>query len=416
MRGVVYCLIGALLLSPAQVRALDVGSDGSDGTLNPSSNVNIDLDLAVTGSWNSPGNGSGVYDPDRWAVVFKYSSVNIASGRTVSFTNHPSGAPVIWLVQGNVTIAGTINIKGSNYDNTGAFAAGGPGGFRGGAAYLTTSQGSAGFGPGGGLYNPGGNPGNNGGGGGYGTAGAGTGGGSTYGNPRVLPLIGGSGGAGHGGYPWGGGAGGGAILIASGGTLTVSGSVDATGGSGSASGPYYSGGGSGGGIRLIGDTITGAASGLIASGGGPTNGAGGAGRIRIEGNTVSLTGSSTPAYTMLAPLENSGTLVVVWPPAGSPSLRVLTVAGQTVPADPRARFVTPGDVVINTSGNVEAIVEATSMPITWTVKVRVNLRNGDESIVTATRVDGDSVSSRWSATLPAFPQSDFVAIQARASQ
>ncbi len=93
---------------------LTIPSDGSDGAFNPTANTTVDLSQAITGTWNQPGTGAGVYDPSKWAVVFKYSEVNIPSGVTVSFTNHPSGAPVVWLVQNNVTVAGSVNLNGEN--------------------------------------------------------------------------------------------------------------------------------------------------------------------------------------------------------------------------------------------------------------------------------------------------------------
>ena len=83
------------------------GADGSDGALNITANTVIDLSQAVTGAWdanNSANVGKGVYDPAKWAVVFKYASVTVATGATVTFTNHPSRAPVVWLVSGNATI------------------------------------------------------------------------------------------------------------------------------------------------------------------------------------------------------------------------------------------------------------------------------------------------------------------------
>ena len=91
---------------------LIIPSDGSDGAFNPVANVEIDLSQAVTGTWSnpSPSSGNGIYDAEKWAIVFKYSSVNIPSGVTVTFKNHPSHAPVVWLVQGSVNIAGTVSV------------------------------------------------------------------------------------------------------------------------------------------------------------------------------------------------------------------------------------------------------------------------------------------------------------------
>ncbi len=396
--------------------ALDVGSDGSDGVLNltGSGTTTIDLSLALyaTGS-DTTGSGNGVYWPDRWAVVFKYSSVNIGSGRTVQFTNHPSGAPVVWLVQGDVTIAGTVKLVGQNYLTGANFAAGGPGGFRGGRGYLgATSPGAAGLGPGGGGYSPG----SYGSGGGYADAGAGPQAGIAYGNARVLPLIGGSGGAGHGAYDYSGGGGGGAFLIAANGTITVisGGVMSANGGAGyDASGTGYdSGGGSGGGIRLIANSITGSASGLSATGG--AGQAGAVGRIRIEANSINLSGSSVPNFTQMFPLTNDQ--AEIWPPSAAPTVRVSTLAGVPVPTDPRGRFVPPGDLMLISTEPVEMELVATNVPTDWNVKVRVVRRSGDEYTVPATLVMGDSLSSTWSATLQTLPEADFVAIQARASR
>ena len=48
------------------------GANGSDGTLNITTNTVIDLSQAVTGNWdtnNAANAGKGVYDPEKWAVV-----------------------------------------------------------------------------------------------------------------------------------------------------------------------------------------------------------------------------------------------------------------------------------------------------------------------------------------------------------
>lgn len=172
----------ALLATPALAQ-LNVPSDGSDGALNITTNTVIDLSKASYAAWNqnnSTNAGNGVYDGNKWAVVFKYSSVTIASNATVTFLNHPTHAPVVWLVQSNVTINGNLSLDGSDW--TGAYpdylvpTEPGPGGFRGGA--YSSSGGSAGYGTGGGCNSV------NCGGANYG---------SGYGNPQVIPLLGGSG-------------------------------------------------------------------------------------------------------------------------------------------------------------------------------------------------------------------------------
>src|ERR1039458_5012748 len=128
---------------------LNIPSDGSDGALVISNNTVIDLSQAVTGNWtnnNAANAGKGIYDPAKWAVVFKYSSVVIASGATLTFSNHPTHAPVVWLVSGNVTNNGEINLDGHSISrNSSDTAEPGPGGFRGGTI------GMSGFGPGGGY-------------------------------------------------------------------------------------------------------------------------------------------------------------------------------------------------------------------------------------------------------------------------
>jgi hypothetical protein len=122
-------------------------------------------------------------------VVFKYDSVYVASGATVTLTNHPSGAPVVWLVNRGVKIQGLVNLAGTAGGASNAsYAAGGPGGFRGGIGKHCYGTGSAGFGPGGGQLTAG-----LGGDGSYKNVGAN--GGPAYGNDRILPLVGGSGGA-----------------------------------------------------------------------------------------------------------------------------------------------------------------------------------------------------------------------------
>ena len=101
-----HLLTAALLCAASAARAaLSIPSDGSDGAFSPPASVEIDLSQATTGNWdasNAATPGKGRYDANKWAVVFKYSSVNTPAGVTVTFKNHPSYAPVIWLVSGSV--------------------------------------------------------------------------------------------------------------------------------------------------------------------------------------------------------------------------------------------------------------------------------------------------------------------------
>ena len=73
----------ALLALLSGALAVNVPSDGSDGAFSPSGNITVNLSQAVTGAWdasNAANAGKGIYDPTKWAVVFKYSSVNIPAG------------------------------------------------------------------------------------------------------------------------------------------------------------------------------------------------------------------------------------------------------------------------------------------------------------------------------------------------
>ena len=223
---------------------LTIPGDGSDGDFHPTASVEVDLSQAVSGNWNDaqlPANaGKGIYDRNKWAVVFKYQSVTIPAGVTVTFKNHASRAPVVWLVQGNVTIIGpgtaagaapALNLNGTDGaagDNARFLAEPGPGGFRGSAF---TSNDGPGLGVGGGGIN---------------VSGVYLG---TYGNPRLIPLIGGSGGGNY-GPAKSGGAGGGAIHICCAGTINLTGKISANGGRSSSYG-------SGGAVRLVANSING---------------------------------------------------------------------------------------------------------------------------------------------------------------
>ena len=114
------------------------GANGTSGVLNITEDTVIDLSLAPDGLADGANSTNGVYDAARWAVVFNYTSVNIDTGATLTFTNHPSNAPVVWLVSGNVNISGTVSLNGQNSQTAPTLAAGGPGGFRGGSATFST--------------------------------------------------------------------------------------------------------------------------------------------------------------------------------------------------------------------------------------------------------------------------------------
>ena len=229
--------------------------------------------------------------------VLNYTTVNIQSGITVTFTPNAANTPVTMLATGDITIAGTVHVNGvSGFGLVCSVSAptinpggrGGPGGFAGGQSGmkgLSNNPGSAGYGSGGG------NPGVN----------TSTVQGGTYGAPAsfvsLIPLFGGSGGGGTNGsngdssicFPVtpfvgsSGSGGGGAILMASTTKITVAGLIAANGGAFNNQCPAVSAYGSGGAIRLVAPEISvpgaiqalGIATGACPSGSGP-------GRIRIE--------------------------------------------------------------------------------------------------------------------------------------
>ncbi len=401
-----------VLLAPAAVYAgINVPSDGSDGAFNPTSSVQIDLTQAVTGVWsdnNSANTGKGIYDPAKWAVVFKYSSVSIPSGVTVSFRNHPTGAPVVWLVQNDAMIAGTVDLNAKAFVSSASLTEPGPGGFPGGPGKSPTQPTGSGHGPGGG-----GQP-ESGAficvGGSYGTAGVTGSGygvvGPLYGNREVIPLIGGSGGTGHGNSMNDGGAGGGAILLCVGGTATISGKISVVGASGSA------GGGSGGGIRIIADTLAG--SGTLRAEGATTTGSGGLGRIRIEAKNYNNTISAYPAATISTTIVTDP---VIWPAQDAPCVTIDSIGGVACPEDPHFVITTPdhyATVDVSPLTTVTVRMTATNLPSSWSVALRVVPYYGKDTIVQATKVSGDTASSVWEASINL--SLGVSALQARASR
>lgn len=369
-----HLLLLALFTSTALLRAqLSVPSDGSDGALNITANTVINLSQAVTGSWdanNSANAGKGIFDPVKRAIVFKYSSVNIDLNRSLTFINHPTRAPVVWLVQGNVTIAGTLSLNGASAPGNNLLAEPGPGGFRGGATGT--------LGTGSGLGMGGATTGNS-------TASYA----SSYGNPSVLPLIGGSGGQ-------GGTAGGGAILIAAAGSIQVTGSITSLGLAGGF--PNYSAG-SGGAIRLVANSISGSGSIDVRNDG----------RIRLEANTVSGNLVTLPQTIAVPP----ATPPTIWPGNDAPTVKITNVDSSATPVVPTAPLDLAADVGVSTNGASTVSIQTTNFPINGVVQVRAAPKFGTAAWITAVFQSGDSTSATWTATVT-FP-TGFTTLQARAT-
>jgi len=232
-------------------------------------------------------------------------------------------------------------------------------------------------------------------------------GGGSYGSNLLLPLIGGSGGGGGSGWTnsegAGGGGGAGAVLLAASGTITVSGSIIANGGwGGQGAGQDVGapgGGGSGGAIRLIATTVAG--NGTLQAVGGCTNNNGNcyrqasSGRIRIEGNNITRTAASNPADTKDVP----GPIFI----PNSPSIRIATVAGQTVPATPTGN----ADVTLPTTQTnpVTVTFESSNVPLGNTIRLTVTPANADATSAVSTAISGTLAAgtASVSVTLPQGP-------------
>jgi hypothetical protein len=371
-----------VLVSPAVAAAqtFSSGSTGADGAFAPSASVQLPI----------PADG-----------VFNFTTINVPAGVTVSFATragmrHP---PITWLASGNIVVAGRIDVSGriggaggTGTQLFGNGGAAGPGGFDGGDGSngLDGVSGAAGLGPGGGL--PGSAtafPGHA----GHLIAGPGVSGGRAYGDARLVPLIGGSGGGGGASQLFGltgggGGGGGGALLIASSGTVTVTGSIVATGGVGGASTGPAGGAGSGGAVRLVATTLAGNAS--IDVNGGP---GASPGRIRIEAitNGMTLTGGIAGGVTVGAP----DVLAL-----GVVALRIAAIAGVSAPTAPGGSYRTP-DMILpaGTTSPVTVALEATQIPLGTTITVTATPLSGSPVIATSTPLAGTPSAATATATL-----------------
>jgi hypothetical protein len=375
-----------MCLYASQILALDIPeADGSDGELVITSHTTIKMQEAADGVWNganpTPGRGRGVYDKDKWAVVYRYSKVSIQNGAVLSFELHPSRAPVVWLVKGDVIIPyGQINLNGWNSGGR-MRALGGPGGFRAGTLWGSAADGSAGMGPGGGDKAYLGSV------AGYGTPGVlayGNDqvrfGGVSYGSPTLLPLLGGSG---AGGGNWDPGSGGGAILIAAQGVVTVGwdGSIVADGGERA----------SGGGIRIIAESINGG--GIIRAEG---RSGGAQGRIRLEARSSGPLRISPPG-PVVSPLP-----IRLWPDERAPQVRIASVGGTVAPPEPRGEDVgIPDGFLASPSGLTTVTLVAKNVRPTAYVVVRGVPALGNDINAVANKVSGDDTESVWSAQVQA---------------
>ena len=377
-----HYILGVILfggLQPLASGQVNSGSNGSDGAFNPTSSITINMADHPTG-------------------VYNFTSVNIPGGVVVRFTPNPNNTPVVWLVQGDCIINGEVNVTG-NGPSLAIGGSGGPGGFRGGNAAPAVS---AGEGPGGGQ------PGAAGGNGSYATYAIGftsTNGGqpsqpstlTVYGNNYLLPLIGGSGGAGsdgsYDGRKDGGGGGGGALLIASSGTIRHFGTIAAYGPD-AGTNSVTSGCGSGGSVRLIATTITG--TGRIVANGGLTSGThktAGDGRVRLDCVDDQFTGTITG--------QSSRGFQPIILPAGSQAsqLTVISISGTTVPAPPGGVIARPDITVLAQQNNpVNIVVGCSNVMLGTTIEVTIHPKIGAD--ISASGVNNIGTDASSTAIIP----------------
>jgi hypothetical protein len=419
--------VAMLAMLATQAFAFDSGSTGADGVFAPT--VNTEVQLPESG-------------------ILNYASINIPAGVTVKFKKNTANTPVYLLVSGNVTIAGKIDINGTNGANVGTAGdgnlsddgnpgKGGPGGYDGGRGGLDDSQfrpnvtnGGNGLGPGGGYGAHGGIPvnavspycdfvsynnqwavriGAN--------ASHSMAGGEmvvgyacpvapattttlisaakpaipAYGSAILQPLVGGSGGGGGaGGNNFGGsggGGGGGAMLLAVSGTLSLTGSIEAKSGAGGnvagTGAGSYGGYGSGGSVRVVATTMTGTGSILASTSSGST------GRVRIEADTITYSGSTSPTYVADTPAPVFLSNV--------PSLKIVNVGGSAVPANPTgvADLTFPATLV----NPVTISLTTTNVPVGNTVLVKVIPANGPVIEAVSPAITGTNASGTASVSV-----------------
>jgi len=267
-------------------------------------------------------------------------------------------------VQGDVTINGTVNLDGEPAAGSSpSIRRAGPGGFRGGKSSPVVQTGGFGWGA---------------------SSQANASPSTVAGNAGCFPLFGGSGGSWWAQYDlFSMGGGGGAILIASNTKVIGTGSVTAR-----ATSTTGAPGGGGGAVRLVAPLVT--ISTILATGGNNVAAAGTNGRIRLEGDSITVP-NSFPAYSG-APLPTN---FVFLRHALTPSIRVVSIGGVTAPADPTGAFASPTDVVVP-NPQVQIVLECKNVPSNATVQVELrSATNTNFSTVNATFQSGNLEQSTW---------------------
>lgn len=355
----VFCIV--CTIAGAQFSS---GSDGSDGAFYvPSTSGTITLDLPADG-------------------IFNYTIVTIEEGATVKYKPNSLNTPVYILAKGDILLNGIIDVSGiSGTQSPPMGGLGGPGGFDGGAPGILGSPPGDGHGPGGGRAGTNDDP--------WKTESAGAGSyggrplenqsdlsdkdGPIYGSPLLVPLAGGSGGAGTEGQPGrGGGGGGGAVLLASDTQVVINstGVIKSVGGNNSAS-PKSPAQGSGGAVRIVAPKVSG--DGTIDVNGGYTNEyygcRGGHGRIRVD--TIDRTELNISMEPVSA--ASVGSYMAVFP-TPMPRLDIIHAAGEDIPegTGSAVQVILPFDDPTDQTITVQARNFKGTVPI----RIRVHPENG----------------------------------------
>jgi len=119
------------------------------------------------------------------------------------------------------------------------------------------------------------------------------------------------------------------------------------------------------------------------------------GRIRIESYHQQFVGSVTPAAAFSTPN-------VVFASANAPTVRVVSVDGEAVPANPTGSFVLP-DVTISDGGPVVIAIEAHNIPLGTAVSLKLVPETGAPVTAFSDALAGtfESSTATASATVPA---------------
>ena len=224
---------------------------------------------------------------------------------------------------------------------------------------------------------------------------------------KLVPLVGGSGGGGgnveaNGTWGGSGGAGGGALLIASSTYVMVSGQILADGGGGGAGtgtcpalgSRGFGGAGAGGAIRIVTPRISGSGT-LAARGASGACGAGsegGKGRIRLEAFSHEYS-FSTPSTNL-----SQGAPVSLFLPSAPSSVRVVSIAGVPVPANPSGSFELP-DVTIQEGAATIVEIEARNVPPGTAVSLHLFSLGGDDQVVESEPLAGTPEISTTTASV-----------------